>query len=98
MSKKLSLRVCLVSSFTACSEKRVLQFHLPATRGRDYTWNSNMSVCFLASFATSWRMAWTRADVERLLSGTLSLASPASGRLCWDAAVVAVGGGSMAWP
>lgn len=49
------------------------------------TWNSNMSVCFLASLATSSLIAFTRAAVERLLRG-LSDGS-FSDRLCWEVVV-----------
>lgn len=56
-----------------------------------------MSFCFLANLATSWRIACTRAEVERLLRGALSVGPPTSGRLCWDVAVEGVGGRSEAW-
>lgn len=70
--------------------------------GKFYTWNSNMSACFLASLATSSRMALTRAEVERLLRGVSGLIrSPGSARLRWDAAVEEEGGWSgppwVAW-
>ncbi len=44
-----------------------------------------MSACFLASLATSSRMALTRAEVERLLMGVSGLVG--SARLCWNTAV-----------
>ncbi len=52
-----------------------------------------MSACFLASLATSSRMALTRAEVERLLMGVSGLiGSAGSARLCWNTAVEKEGG------
>lgn len=48
-----------------------------------------MSVCFLASLATSSRMAFTRAAVEMLVRGVSD--GSFSARLCWDAAVEGTG-------
>lgn len=49
-----------------------------------------MSVCFLASLATSSRMALTKADVERLVRGLSDMGSSSgSARLCWEATVEA---------
>lgn len=48
-----------------------------------------MSVCFLASLATSSRMAFTRAAVEMLVRGASD--GSLSARLCCEAAVEGAG-------
>lgn len=67
----------------------------PGSRGQNQ--NSNMSFCFLASLATSWRIARTSAEVERLLRGMLSMSLTTEGRFCWDTVLWEGGGSSGVW-